>query len=155
MAGITQKVMSRSYHIGFIGLGQMGYPMASNLALKTKHSSFRIMDTKVDSADRLVKELGEKGIKVEKASSFQEFKTSDVIVTMLPASAHVKEVVKSLIPHLKKGCFLIDSSTIDPNSCKWIKENAENCTVIDAPVSGGTPGAVAGTLTVLFSFHIF
>lgn len=142
---------SRSPHIGFIGLGQMGYPMASNLALKIKHSSFKVMDTNTGSVDQFVKKLGEKGINVDKVSSFQDFKTSDVIITMLPAAAHVKEVIKSLIPYMKQGSYIIDSSTIDPDSCKWVKEStsSKQVSVFDAPVSGGTPGAVAGTLTFM------
>jgi 3-hydroxyisobutyrate dehydrogenase len=147
----TIQRVNRTYHVGFIGLGQMGYPMASNLALKMKPTSLKVMDTNISSADRLVKELGEKGVQAHVASDFIEFSKADVIITMLPAAAHVKQVVKSLIPHLKQGAYLIDSSTIDPDTCKWIKEftSSKKVTVFDAPVSGGTPGAVAGTLTFM------
>ena len=152
---IINPVSSRSYssinshHVGFIGLGQMGYPMASNLALKLEHSSFRVMDTYTASAEKFVKELGSKGKTVTLATSFDDFKNCNVIITMLPAAAHVREVVKSLIPNLKQGSYLIDSSTIDPDTCKWVKESAKKVTVFDAPVSGGTPGAIAGTLTFM------
>jgi 3-hydroxyisobutyrate dehydrogenase len=148
---LKTPTLYRSYHVGFIGLGQMGYPMASNLALKLKPSSLKVMDVNVSSADRLVKELGEKGVQAHVASDFSQFESADVIITMLPAAAHVKQVVKSLIPNLKRGAYLIDSSTIDPETCKWVKESTsqKNVTVFDAPVSGGTPGAVAGTLTFM------
>ncbi|WP_044874518.1 3-hydroxyisobutyrate dehydrogenase [Pseudomonas sp. LFM046] len=135
-------------HIGFLGLGNMGGPMARNL-LKAGHS-LTVFDPSPQATAALV-ELGARS-----ASSPAEVARDGVavIVTMLPAAAHVKEVYlggNGLLANVSRGVLLIDSSTIDPLSAREVSRQAEaqGNPMLDAPVSGGTGGAAAGTLTFM------
>jgi len=131
--------------IAFIGLGNMGGPMAANLAKAQHHVvAFDLSDAAVASAV-------EKG--AHKASSAAEaVKGAEIVVTMLPAGKHVREVYeKDVLPNVAKGTLLIDCSTIDVESARHVAALADKAgmDMVDAPVSGGVGGATAGTLTFM------
>lgn len=137
--------------IGFIGLGNMGGPMASNL-LKAGHELF-IFDLMEASIKKLVDQSPNK---VNALSAPKEIAAAgtDVIITMLPAAAHVKSVYlgsDGLLANVTQHTALIDCSTIDPQTSRDIAAMAEaqGTAMLDAPVSGGTGGAEAGTLTFM------
>jgi 3-hydroxyisobutyrate dehydrogenase len=137
--------------IGFIGLGNMGGPMASNL-LKAGHELF-IFDLMEASIKKLVDQSPGKA---KAFSAPQEIAAAgmDVIITMLPAAAHVKSVYlgpAGLLENVTKNTGLIDCSTIDPQTAREIASlaKAQGTVMLDAPVSGGTGGAEAGTLTFM------
>jgi 3-hydroxyisobutyrate dehydrogenase len=131
--------------IAFIGLGNMGGPMAANLA-KAQHHVLAY-----DLSDAAVSAAVEKG--AHKARSAAEaVKQAEVVVTMLPAGKHVREVYeKDVLPNAGKGTLLIDCSTIDVDSARHVAALAQKAgfEMIDAPVSGGVGGATAGTLTFM------
>ncbi len=134
--------------IGFIGLGNMGGPMARNL-IKAGHQL-----TVSDLSQSAVAGLVEAGATA--AASIAELARSDVemIITMLPAAPHVKGVYlgeDGLLANVAPQVRLIDSSTIDPMSARDVAAAAakQGNSLIDAPVSGGTGGATAGTLTFM------
>jgi len=133
--------------IGFIGLGNMGAPMALNL-LKAGHA-LNVFDLSAPAVRTLV-DAGAHAASSPKAAA------SDVqcVITMLPAAAHVRSVLTAddgILAGIAKGVPIIDSSTIDPASVKAFAELAarQGNSFIDAPVSGGTGGALAGTLTFM------
>ena len=136
-------------HIGFIGLGNMGGPMARNL-LKAGHQL-----TVFDVSEKALSEIRVAGANL--ATSVMEVaKTAglDIVITMLPAAPHVRSVYlgeQGLLAHIAKGVILIDSSTIDPQTSREIAKLAlgQGNPMLDAPVSGGTGGAQAGTLTFM------
>jgi len=133
--------------VGFIGLGIMGKPMAKNLV---KAGYDLIVYDIVDAA---VKELGEAG--AQAAPSIAEVaQAADIIVTMLPNSPHVKEVVlgaDGVLEHAKEGTIIVDMSSISPIASQEIAAECEKKGVIllDAPVSGGEPKAIDGTLAIM------
>ncbi|MFC3323811.1 3-hydroxyisobutyrate dehydrogenase [Mesorhizobium cantuariense] len=130
--------------IAFIGLGNMGNPMAANL-VKAGHQvhGFDLMPENLTVAR-------EHGVTVM-ANALAAVKDADVVITMLPAGKHVLSVYEDIAPKAKKGALFIDSSTIDVESAR--KAHAisakHGLLSIDAPVSGGTGGAAAGTLTFM------
>ncbi|AYC31560.1 3-hydroxyisobutyrate dehydrogenase [Pseudomonas cavernae] len=135
-------------HIGFLGLGNMGAPMARNL-LKAGHA-LTVFDLSATAVSGLV-EAG-----ATAAASPAALAKTDValIITMLPAAAHVKGVYlgeDGLLANVQPGVLLIDSSTIDPMSAREVAKAAvaRGNPMLDAPVSGGTGGAAAGTLTFM------
>lgn len=130
--------------IAFIGLGNMGGPMAANL-VKAGHT-VKGFDLSAD----ILKSVAASG--VTPASSIEQATSSaDTVVTMLPKGAHVLSVWSNLASAVKSGTLLIDCSTIDVESARKAHELAAgaNCLSLDAPVSGGTGGAAAGTLTFM------
>lgn len=134
-------------HIAFIGLGNMGGPMAANLA-KAGHqvAAFDL------SAPALAK-AAEAGC-AKAASTAEAVKDADIVVTMLPAGQHVKAVYTEddgVIGHAKNGALFIDSSTIDVETARAVgKAAAEGgFAMVDAPVSGGVAAAGAATLTFM------
>ncbi len=131
--------------IAFIGLGNMGGPMAANLARAQHHvSAFDLSDAAVNAAV-------EKGAH-KAASAAEAVKGAEIVVTMLPAGKHVREVYeKDVLPNVAKGTLLIDCSTIDVESARHVAALAEKAgmDMVDAPVSGGVGGATAGTLTFM------
>ncbi|MFA5678305.1 MAG: 3-hydroxyisobutyrate dehydrogenase [Pseudomonas sp.] len=134
--------------IGFLGLGNMGGPMAHNL-IKAGHQL-----TVFDLSDAAVASLVAAGASA--APSVADLARSDVemIITMLPAAQHVKGVYlgeNGLLANVAPQVRLIDSSTIDPMSAREVAAAAaeKGNRMIDAPVSGGTGGATAGTLTFM------
>jgi len=135
-------------HIGFIGLGNMGAPMAHNL-LKAGHQ-LSVFDLNAAAVENLV---GAGALPVDSPTAIAQG-NAELIITMLPAAAHVKSVylgANGLIAHSRAGVMLIDCSTIDPHSAREVaKAAAEHGNpMLDAPVSGGTGGAAAGTLTFM------
>jgi 3-hydroxyisobutyrate dehydrogenase len=135
-------------HIGFIGLGNMGAPMAHNL-LKAGHQ-LSVFDLNAAAVENLV---GAGALPVDSPTAIAQG-NAELIITMLPAAAHVKSVYlgeNGLIAHSRAGVMLIDCSTIDPHSAREVaKAAAEHGNpMLDAPVSGGTGGAAAGTLTFM------
>ncbi|MBL8511539.1 MAG: 3-hydroxyisobutyrate dehydrogenase, partial [Betaproteobacteria bacterium] len=133
--------------IGFIGLGNMGNPMCRNL-LKAGHTVMAF-----DVVPALIEKLVPFG--ASHAGSVAEcVKQAEVVITMLPSSPHVKNVYgyeEGILKHAHSGALLIDSSTIDPHSAREVAFDAKarSIAMIDAPVSGGTGGAEAGTLTFM------
>ena len=133
--------------IGFIGLGHMGNPMVRNL-LKHGHS-VRVFDV----VPELVAKLTDLGC--EAASSAGKCAHGvEVLITMLPSSPHVRRVYldeHGVLASVSPGTLLIDSSTIDPHTARDVAMDAlgKGLAMIDAPVSGGTGGAEAGTLTFM------
>ncbi|MBQ0743249.1 MAG: 3-hydroxyisobutyrate dehydrogenase [Pseudomonas sp.] len=135
-------------HIGFIGLGNMGSPMAHNL-LAAGHQ-LSVFDLSEVAVEALV------AAGAARASSVQAIAATDceLIITMLPAARQVKAVYlgeEGLLANVHPGVRLIDSSTIDPFSAREVAAAAaqQNNPMLDAPVSGGTGGAAAGTLTFM------
>ncbi|MBN9514935.1 MAG: 3-hydroxyisobutyrate dehydrogenase [Alphaproteobacteria bacterium] len=131
--------------IAFIGLGNMGGPMAANLAKAQHHV------TAFDLSEEAVKTAVEKGAH-KAASAAEAVKGAEIVVTMLPAGKHVREVYeKDVLPNVAKGTLLIDCSTIDVDSARHVAALADKAgmEMIDAPVSGGVGGATAGTLTFM------
>ncbi|UVJ44676.1 3-hydroxyisobutyrate dehydrogenase [Pseudomonas sp. LS1212] len=135
-------------HIGFLGLGNMGGPMARNL-LKAGHSL-----TVFDPFPQAVAALVEAGASAAASPAAVAKAKVDAIVTMLPTAGHVKQVylgTDGLLANVEPGVLLIDSSTIDPLSAREVatQADAQGNPMLDAPVSGGTGGAAAGTLTFM------
>lgn len=130
--------------IAFIGLGNMGNPMAANL-VKAGYAvhGFDLIPENLANAK-------EHGV-VVMANAVAAVKEADVIITMLPAGKHVLSVYEDIVPKAKKGALFIDSSTIDVESARKAHAIAARHKLlsIDAPVSGGTGGAAAGTLTFM------
>ena len=133
--------------IGFIGLGNMGLPMAQNL-LKAGHavSGFDVVKA---AAGRLSVAGGAAADSVADACAGAE-----IVFTMLPAGAHVREVYmgeKGVIASAASGTLLIDCSTIDVATARAVAKAAEakGFAMLDAPVSGGVGGAQAATLTFM------
>ncbi|ATA18263.1 tartronate semialdehyde reductase [Gibbsiella quercinecans] len=134
-------------NIGFIGLGIMGKPMSKNL-LKANYSLI-VSDLNQTSVNELVA-LGAMGATSIKALAAQ----CDVIITMLPNSPQVKQVVlgeEGVIAGAKPGSVLIDMSSIAPLASQEIAAELakKNISMLDAPVSGGEPKAIDGSLSVM------
>ena len=133
--------------IGFIGLGIMGKPMSKNL-LKAGFELV-VLDTKKGAVAELVA-AGAKAASTPKEVAQQ----SDIIITMLPNSPQVKQVVlgeNGVIEGAKSGAVFIDMSSIAPLVSRELAEKlaAKNVEMLDAPVSGGEPKAIEGTLSVM------
>jgi len=125
--------------IGFIGLGNMGAPMAHNLA-KAGHTVFGF-DTQ-----NLTVEM------VEIVQSPRDCaEKAEILITMLPNGKILKSVADKTIQYMKEGSIFLDCSTVDVASAKSVAEIAKNHLVVplDAPVSGGIGGAKEGTLTFM------
>lgn len=135
-------------NIGFIGLGNMGAPMALNL-LKAGHQL-----TVFDLSAAALATLVDAGATPAASPAAIAKGNPDMIVTMLPAAAHVKSVYlasEGLLEHVCPGVVLLDCSTIDPMTAREVAKAAASHgnPMLDAPVSGGTGGATAGTLTFM------
>lgn len=133
--------------IAFIGLGNMGAPMAANLA-KAGHGVLGF-DVVPAAREAFVASGGAVARNLEEAVS-----GADAVITMLPAGAHVREVVtgqSGVLSHLGDGALLIDCSTIDVATAREVAATAGagGVQMVDAPVSGGVGGAAAGTLTFM------
>ncbi len=131
--------------IAFIGLGNMGGPMAANLVKKGHEVTG--FDLSVTALDALAAAGGTKA-----ASALDAVKDAKVVITMLPSGKHVADLYSEyFIESLQRGALLIDSSTIDAVTARAVATRAavRGCPMIDAPVSGGTGGAQAGTLTFI------
>jgi 3-hydroxyisobutyrate dehydrogenase len=130
--------------IGFIGLGNMGGPMAANL-VKAGHKviAFDLVEASRNQARSDGAAIAE--------SAAAAVKDAEVVVTMLPAGKHVLAVWGDVVPTIPKGTLIIDCSTIDVESAKQAHALAAKHGVasVDAPVSGGTGGAKGATLTFM------
>lgn len=132
--------------IGFIGVGNMGGPMARNLL--TAGHSVKAYDLSEEAMNYVVQSGAERAETVQDAA-----KGVDFVVTMLPVGGNVREVFLEggVVSAADPGTLFIDSSTIDVESAVAVHEAAKAAgfEMVDAPVSGGTVGADAGTLTFM------
>jgi 3-hydroxyisobutyrate dehydrogenase len=130
-------------NIAFIGLGAMGYPMARHLA---KEHQVTVWNRTQEKAER---HAGEHGTKL--ATDLAECAAADVIITILPTSTEVDEIVDRLEPHLRAGTLWIDATSGDPNVSKRTAERlaAKGVQFVDAPVTGAVVGAENATLTIM------
>ena len=130
--------------IAFIGLGNMGGPMAANL-VKAGHkvTGFDLVEASRAQARADGVTIADKAVDAVKGA--------EVIITMLPAGKHVVSVWSEVIPVAAKGALMIDCSTIDVESARKAHElaAAQKLPSVDAPVSGGTGGAKGATLTFM------
>jgi 3-hydroxyisobutyrate dehydrogenase-like beta-hydroxyacid dehydrogenase len=136
--------------IAFIGLGNMGGPMAINLH-KAGHT-VKAFDLSKDACAKVAAE----GLAIA-ASAEDAVQGAEAVVSMLPASQHVeglflgRDGTGGLLQRIAKGALIIDSSTIAAATSQKVAKAAQAAGIafIDAPVSGGTGGAIAGTLTFM------
>ncbi|UPG90542.1 3-hydroxyisobutyrate dehydrogenase [Luteibacter aegosomaticola] len=133
--------------IAFIGLGNMGGPMAANL-LKAGHA-LRVFDLVPGAVAAAVAQGG-----VAATSARDALEGADVVISMLPASRHVEALYlgeQGILDAIPANALVIDCSTIAPAVAKKVSEavTARGMAMLDAPVSGGTAGAAAGTLTFI------
>lgn len=130
--------------IAFIGLGNMGGPMAANLAA----AGHKVIGFDLGQAAKAAAKAA--GVSIA-ATAADAVASADVVITMLPAGKHVRSVWAELVPVAKKGTLFIDSSTIDVESARAVHEVAAKggMASVDAPVSGGTGGAKGATLTFM------
>jgi 3-hydroxyisobutyrate dehydrogenase len=133
--------------VGFIGLGNMGLPMAANL-IKAGHAVSGF-DVNEDAGARLAAGGGTKAPSIAEAC-----KDAEVVITMLPAGEHVREVYLGeggVLAAVAPATLVIDSSTIDVETARQVARQAQakGLAMIDAPVSGGVSGAQAATLTFM------
>ncbi len=133
--------------IGFIGLGNMGGPMAANL-VRAGHDvvAFDMAAAALESAQAAGCRTAENGVETAEGA--------EVVITMLPAGAHVRDVYTGeggLIAAAAPGTLMIDCSTIDVATAREVSAaaNEAGLAMIDAPVSGGVTGADAGSLTFM------
>ena len=133
--------------IAFIGLGNMGGPMAANL-VKAGHAvrAFDLVPKALDAA------VGVGAIAAVSAAATLE--AAEVVISMLPASRHVEDLYlgeDGILASIPEGALVIDCSTIAPASARKVAAAAQarGLPMLDAPVSGGTAGATAGTLTFI------
>ena len=125
--------------IGFIGLGNMGAPMARNLiAAGHELTGFDVSDVTVDQM-------------VMAASAAEAASGQDAVITMLPNGAILRSVAAEILPVMAAGAGFIDCSTVDVDSARAVAADADakGVLAVDAPVSGGIGGAAAGTLTFM------
>ncbi|WP_413873783.1 3-hydroxyisobutyrate dehydrogenase [Albidovulum sp.] len=125
--------------IGFIGLGNMGAPMARNLAAAGHEVTG--FDTLAPMPE---------GVRAA-ASAAAAARDAEVVVTMLPNGAILRSVAGEVVPAMRKGAVLCDCSTVDVESARAVADQAGKAGLLalDAPVSGGVGGAAAGTLTFM------
>ncbi|VAI79944.1 unnamed protein product [Triticum turgidum subsp. durum] len=159
-SGVASVVTPRPQEsVGFIGLGNMGAHMARNLV----RAGYRVSVHDINEV--AMKKFSDDGIPT-KRSPLEVSESSDVVITMLPSSAHVLDVYSGRNGLLGNGGRLgpwlyIDSSTVDPHTSRKISMDMSRCSLnekkgyaekpmmMDAPVSGGVPAAEAGTLTFM------
>lgn len=130
--------------IAFLGLGNMGGPMAANLA-KAGHTVHGF-----DPVDAAVKAAQDNGIATF-PTAVEAVSAAEVVITMLPSGAIVKNLYTDILPATPTGALFIDSSTISVDDARAVHDQAgeHGFAQLDAPVSGGVKGAVAGTLAFM------
>lgn len=133
--------------IGFIGLGIMGKPMAKNL-LKAGYE-LKVYDIMATAVEEVVAAGATRGLNNADVAA-----ECPIVITMLPNSPHVKTAVlgeDGVLEGAKEGTIIMDMSSINPIASKEICEAAEKkgCLMLDAPVSGGEPKAIDGTLAIM------
>jgi len=133
------KLGGTGMKIGFIGLGNMGAPMAANLA-RAGHEviGFDVAGTSAEGVTAVT-------------SATDAAADRDIVITMLPNGAILRAVADEVIPAMRRGATLIDCSTVDVESARAVAAQADaaGTLFVDAPVSGGIGGAAAGTLTFM------
>lgn len=134
-------------HIGFIGLGQMGLPMAQHLL--TGGHALTVSDLNAEAVARLVAAGAHAAPDTASLA-----RSADLVITMLPGPAEVRQVYLGdggLLSQVRHGVALVDCSTIDPATAQAVGQAAAALgnPFADAPVSGGTVGAQAGSLTFM------
>ncbi|MGA7615307.1 MAG: NAD(P)-dependent oxidoreductase [Thermoanaerobaculia bacterium] len=129
--------------ISFIGLGAMGYPMARHLA---KSHDVTVWNRTREVAEKHTREAG-----TRLAGDLEECAAADVIITIVPTSVEVDEIVDRLAGAVKEGTLWIDATSGDPVTSRETARrlSQQGIAFVDAPVTGGTPGAEAGALTVM------
>ncbi|XP_044534799.1 3-hydroxyisobutyrate dehydrogenase, mitochondrial [Gracilinanus agilis] len=146
LAAVCSRSMASKTPVGFVGLGNMGNPMAKNLM---KHGYPLIIYDIFPEACKDFQDVGQ-----VMASPADVAEKADRIITMLPTSVNAIEVYtgpNGILRKVKKGSLLIDSSTIDPSVSKELAKEVEKMGALfmDAPVSGGVGAARAGNLTFM------
>lgn len=126
-------------NIGFVGLGNMGAPMAENLAA----AGLNVVG--FDTVDVAVKDV------VMAASVAEAAAKADIVITMLPNGDILRSVAAAIIPAMTSGTTFLDCSTVDVETARDVaaQASAAGLLPLDAPVSGGVGGATAGTLTFM------
>jgi 3-hydroxyisobutyrate dehydrogenase-like beta-hydroxyacid dehydrogenase len=134
----------RDRHLGFIGLGKMGRPMVGRLLA----AGFTVHVFNRSSGS--IEELAAEGAQ-PCTSAAEVGRRSELVMTALPTLAAVVDVYRELTPGARPGQVYIDHSTVNPELSRRCAEElqARGADFLDAPVSGGPAGAVAGTLTVM------
>ena len=129
--------------IAFIGLGAMGFPMARHLS---KEHEVIVWNRTREKAERHAREHGTK-----LADEMTECAEADVIITMLPTSREVDEVVDRMLPSLREGTLWIDATSGDPNVSRntAARLGTRGVAFVDAPVTGAVVGAENATLTIM------
>jgi 3-hydroxyisobutyrate dehydrogenase len=130
--------------IGFIGLGNMGAPMAANLVKTGGHvQGFDVVPAARDATAK-------DGVQIV-ANARSAVDDAEIVITMLPSGEHVLSVWDDIVPHARQGTLFIDCSTIDVDSARKAHAlaAARGIAALDAPVSGGVGGAKAATLTFM------
>ena len=138
--------------IGFVGLGNMGAPMAANLVKSGRYvRGFDVVPASLQAAAK-------DGLQIV-ASAGATVETADIVITMLPSGEHVLSVWNDIVPLARQGTLFIDCSTIDVATARKAHALAagSGMATLDAPVSGGVGGAKAATLTFMVggSTHAF
>src|SRR5262249_8202411 len=133
--------------VALIGIGNMGKPMGRNM-VKAGHSVTGF-DVQTEAMGYLVKHGGKAA-----SSALEAIKGAEIVMTMLPTSDHVRDMYVGqgkLLDHAAKGTLFMDSSTISISVTRDLANEVKKrgCKMIDAPVSGGTTGAEAATLTFM------
>ncbi len=129
--------------IAFIGLGAMGYPMARHLS---KQHELLVWNRTREKAERHAREHG-----TRVARELAECAAAEVIVTMLPTSREVDQIVDKLMPDLRSGTLWIDATSGDPNASREtaVRLATKGVAFVDTPVTGATVGAENATLTIM------
>jgi 3-hydroxyisobutyrate dehydrogenase len=134
----------RNMKIGFIGLGNMGAPMVKRLvAAGHDITGYDVMESAMAALSEVKMNFSNDVLTAAREK--------EVVITMLPNGKVLKGVVEAIIPIMPRGSCFIDCSTVDINTTMQVAELLKNAAihVLDAPVSGGVGGAVAGTLTFM------
>ncbi|MEA2417040.1 MAG: 3-hydroxyisobutyrate dehydrogenase [Thermoanaerobaculia bacterium] len=129
--------------IAFIGLGAMGFPMARHLS---KQHELVVWNRTREKAERHAREHG-----TTLANDLADCANAEVIITMLPTSVEVDEIVDKLLPSLRPGTLWIDATSGDPSASKQTAARLaeKGVAFVDAPVTGATVGAENATLTIM------
>lgn len=130
--------------IGFIGLGNMGAPMAQRLA-EAGHeiTGYDLMESAIAALPKDMITLA--------SDAPDAARGKDIVITMLPNGESLDSVAAAIIPVMRQGSCLIDCSTVDVNTARTVAIQCKGANIrwLDAPVSGGVVGAVGGTLTFM------
>src|SRR5687768_16053086 len=129
--------------IAFIGLGAMGFPMARHLA---KEQDVLVWNRTREKAERHSREHG-----TTLANKLADCASAEIVITMLPTSSEVDEIVEQLLPSLRPGILWIDSTSGDSNVSRETAKRlaARGVDFVDAPVTGAIVGAENATLTIM------